>query len=401
MGGAASVLLSDPETFRRHALDDILPLWREHAVDRKYGGFLSRLDRRWRVKDADHKDLVPTARLVYNFSQGHLLGGPSWCTELAGHGAEFLLDRFWDPTHGGWFWQVDRQGRPTDQSKRTYGHAFAILALSEFHRATGRRDALEAAVHTYEALDRHAWDADGGGYVERLSRDWTGPDSVRTQNSQMHMVEALLALHETSGERRWLERAEALCRLMEQKLFDHEHGCLPEFFHDDWSDFPERMGDEIWPGHQLEWAWLLLRLRGHRPEQWLTDLARRMAEFALSHGWDCCRGGFYNAVSRTGGLKDRRKTFWQQCEGVMAPLWLWEATGEADYLRAFGRAARFCFERFVDRDFGGWFDALSEDNVPANTDKGGAYRADYHVVQMCAESCRFLQTHRVVLHTES
>ena len=120
-----------PEQFRQHALNDILPYWHQHSLDREFGGYIPQLDRRWRITDPNRKDLVPTTRLIYNFCQGHLLGGPEWCAQAARSGLDFLLKHFWDEEYGGWYWQVNRQGQARDDDKATYGHAFAILALSE------------------------------------------------------------------------------------------------------------------------------------------------------------------------------------------------------------------------------------------------------------------------------
>jgi len=378
------------EAFRRHALEDVLPHWYEHALDRECGGYIPQLDRQWRVTDPDRKSLVATTRLVYNFSQGRLLGGSEWCSEAARHGLDFLLGKFWDTEHDGWFWEVDRRGEPIEPHKGTYGHAFAILSLSEYARAFGDERALDMARRTFNVLEERVYDAERGGYRERFRRDWTGPDPMRTQNSQMHLVEALLALGEVSGEARYLDRALKLCRLMDRKLFDHAHGCLPEFFHDDWSDFPEHRGDSVQPGHQMEWAWLLLRVHGHRPQDWLVERAEQMMDFGLRHGWDEEFGGFYTDLSRTGEVTNAAKLFWPQCEGVMAPLWLWRHTGDDEYWAAFELAARYCFEHFVDREYGGWFGELTRENAPKSTAKGGPWRADYHVVQMCAEVWRFL-----------
>ncbi|MCK4376205.1 MAG: AGE family epimerase/isomerase, partial [Candidatus Brocadiae bacterium] len=372
--------VGEAETFRRHALQDILPHWHAHAIDGEFGGYIPQLDRRWRITDASRKNLVPTARLIYNFCQGHLLDGPGWCLDDARHGVDFLLQRFWDEIHGGWYWQVDRRGEPTEDAKGTYGHAFAILALSEFHRAFGDGPALEMAGRTFDVLEEHVYDPEHGGYRERHRRDWTRPDQVRTQNSQMHLVEALLALYEVSEDERYISRAAELCHLMNDKLFDHALGCLPEFFRDDWSELPDGR-NYVMPGHQMEWAWLLLRVCAYRPDEVFFERARQMVGFALERGWDHKSGGYYAALSLTGQVSDAGKSYWPQCEAVMAPLWLWNHTGEGKHWAAFERAARYCFEHFVDREYGGWFSELTPDNKLRGHAKGGPWKADYHQVQ--------------------
>ena len=378
------------ETFRQHALTDILPYWYQHALDREHGGYIPQLDRRWRITDPSRKNLVPIARLIYNFCQGKLLEGPEWCGEAARSGVDFLLKHFWDEGQGGYYWQVDRKGQPRDDDKATYGHAFAILALSEYTRAFGDARALDMAKRTFDVLEKHAYDPVGGGYRSRFSRDWSDPEEMRSQNPQMHLVEALLALYEVSHDETYLDRAAELCHLMNDKLFDHEHGCLPEFFQDDWSDAPDRREGPVQPGHQMEWAWLLLRVYAYRPDAVFLERAGQMVSFAWKHGWDQKFGGYYTDLHRSGEVKNSRKSFWQQCEGVMAPLWLWGHTREEEHWGAFELSAEYCFEHFVDWEFGGWFGGLSRDNTARDGHKGGAWKADYHMVQMCAEVYRFL-----------
>lgn len=390
MSGSESEASITSRTFRRHALEDILPYWHRHAIDRECGGYFQNHDRQWCVTDPHHKNLVPTARLVYSFAQGALLDGPDWCAEAARHGLDFMREALWDEERGGWYWQVDRAGGPIDTDKHTYGHAFAILALSEYRRAFGDRIALNMAERTFDVLDEHVWDAAHGGYVEGHARNWSAAREMKTQNSQMHMVEALLDLHEVSGGQRYLDRAVELCRLMDARLFDHEHGCLPEFFHADWTDVEAPARNPVQPGHQMEWAWLLLRVNAHAPNPRFVELATQMVAFADRHGWDPEFGGYYTDLTRDGEVTHANKSFWPQCEGVMGPLWLWGLTGDDVHWAVFEKSARYCFEHFVDREYGGWFGGLSRENEVRWADKGSAWKADYHMVQMCAETYRFL-----------
>jgi N-acylglucosamine 2-epimerase len=137
-----------------------------------------------------------------------------------------------------------------------------------------------------------------------------------------------------------------------------------------------------------------MRVYGHRPEQRFADLAARLADFAYAYGWDDEFGGWYDAVDRAGGVTRDSKGFWPQCEGVMAALWLWGHTGQERHREVFERSARYCFERCADAEFGGWFTSLERDGTVRNAAKGSAWKADYHVVQMCAETYRFLSARK-------
>jgi cellobiose epimerase len=77
------------------------------------------------------------------------------------------------------FWMIDARGRPTDDRKHVYAQAFAIYALAEHFRASEDRRSLEAAIAIFRLVEAHARDAALGGYEEAFSRDWKLLDDAR------------------------------------------------------------------------------------------------------------------------------------------------------------------------------------------------------------------------------
>ena len=78
-----------------------------------------------------------------------------------------------------------------------------------------------------------------------------------SSNSHMHLLEASLVWLELDEDPRWRTLAEEIIELAMTRLIDARTGALPEFFTADWRPQPDWV---IEPGHQFEWAWLLLRL---------------------------------------------------------------------------------------------------------------------------------------------
>ncbi|MEJ0090882.1 MAG: AGE family epimerase/isomerase [Limisphaerales bacterium] len=93
--------------------------------------------------------------------------------QMAERAFEFVMNKFWDAQHGGAFWRLDDTGKIIDDSKKTYGQAFYIYALTEFHLAFGNQAALDRAKKLFELIERHAHDAKFGGYLEVCNRDWS------------------------------------------------------------------------------------------------------------------------------------------------------------------------------------------------------------------------------------
>ena len=129
--------------------------------------------------------------------------------QMAERAFDYVMNRFWDAQHGGAFWRLDDAGHVLDDSKKIYGQAFCIYALTEFHRAFNSPPALARAQDLFELIERHAHDANVGGYVEVCRRDWSeaGPDArlsdkdlteKKSMNNHLHVLEAYTNLYRSA-----------------------------------------------------------------------------------------------------------------------------------------------------------------------------------------------------------
>jgi mannose/cellobiose epimerase-like protein (N-acyl-D-glucosamine 2-epimerase family) len=151
----------------------LLPFWIERSPDYEYGGFLTYLDRHGRPTGETTKTFLMQIRMLYTMSSANRHGyGGGKCGELAQMGAEFLLDHYWDSAHEGWFWIADRAGRPTVTAKIGYGQCFAMYAFSEYFLASGDERGRAAAERSYGAVCKHMADTRYGGYFEIMRPDW-------------------------------------------------------------------------------------------------------------------------------------------------------------------------------------------------------------------------------------
>ena len=70
------------------------------------------------------------------------------------------------------------------------------------------------------------------------------------------------------------------------------------------------------PGHQTEWAKLLLILDRHVQADWLVPTARHLFDVAVARSWDAERGGLYYGFAPDGSVCDDDKYFWVQAESL-------------------------------------------------------------------------------------
>ena len=163
------------------------------------------------------KGLIVNARILWAFAAVHRARPLPVYAEMAGRAFDFLTNHFWDSQHGGAFWRVNDEGKVIDDSKKIYGQAFYLYALTEFYRAFGGRVVLECAKGLFELIEAHAHDAEFGGYFEVCQRDWSpaGPDArlsdkdlneKKSMNNHLHVLEAYTNLYRIWPDVRVAER---------------------------------------------------------------------------------------------------------------------------------------------------------------------------------------------------
>jgi mannose-1-phosphate guanylyltransferase / mannose-6-phosphate isomerase len=92
----------------------------------------------------------------------------------------------------------------------------------------------------------------------------------------MHLFEACLAWLRLGGDGPWRDLAGEVFDLFSTRLFDHEQGRVYEVYDPEWRPLHDASDDRIEPGHQFEWAWLLMQWAALGGEDRAKDIARRL-----------------------------------------------------------------------------------------------------------------------------
>jgi len=381
--------------------------WFPRSVDSENGGFYCNFDRAWNKGIDQPKTIVFQSRLTWLASQ-LAARRPELTGELARvarHGADFLSKNLWDQQYGGFYWSLDpktQEGRP-DQDKHAYGTAFGIYALASAGHALKEKKYTDKAVEAFRWLDKHAHDAQNGGYFESFSRDGTPlpvgspgedpikrdliftPSGCKSMNTHIHLLEAFTALYEVWQDPTLKARMEELLDLLLEKVCVWP-GAQFMFFTPDWKPLPTAMSF----GHDVETAYLLLEAakvldEPDSPKVWKT--AKALVDHSLRYGWDKTNGGFYDegsALSKAGG-HEQIKTWWVQAEGMNTLLLMHERYGkETDqYWSRFQEQWEFIRKFQMDGFYGGWYARVSDEGTIPDKDsyatrKAGEWKCGYH-----------------------
>ena len=345
--------------------EEALPVWSTAGRDPK-GGFAERLTLDGQPAPSPFKRMRVQARQVYVYAHAALMGWPGPAVEAADDGFTFMTEKCWHP-EGGFVFSVDADGEIAEPRRETYEQAFAINACAWYHRAFGGSKALDWAGRTLDFLDQRLA-AHNGGYRESLPAD----QLPRRQNPHMHLLEALMALHEATGDAAPLARAKTLIELFRERFFDPATGTLGEFYGEDWSPAPGDEGTHVEPGHHFEWVWLLNKYAELSGDRWVDALADTLYSFAIAHGVDA-DGLAYDAIGKGGARRQETKRLWPQNEALKAHLIMAERGADADAAARAERTVAATFAHYLNTGHGVWQDHLRPDRsgfaetAPAST----------------------------------
>ncbi|ADZ71216.1 AGE family epimerase/isomerase [Polymorphum gilvum] len=358
-----------------------LPRWHAAGIDRERGGFHEAIDvATGAAVDAPRRARVQP-RQVYSFLEAGRMGWDGDWRTPAREGLALFLERYGlgDGTVGA---LVSAEGALLDPGFDLYNQAFALFALA--HAAAedaGRAPAYRERAARLLARLKAACGHPAGGFHEGA------PERLPLcSNPHMHLFEAALAWEAAGGGPAWTALADEIAGLALERFIDATSGGLREFFDADWRPMPDARGRILEPGHQFEWAWLLVRWGTARGEARALAAARRLFAIGEEHGVCPDRQVAMMALDERFAVLDPVARLWAQTEWLKAALALAEIAEGAAARRAYlGSALRAgaALRPYLDVPLAGlWRDKLEADG--RFRDEPAPASSFYHIV--CALS---------------
>jgi len=391
--GWAKDLTEYSAEFQGQLAQKVMPYWLHTGVDKENGGFL--LADPPSVNRSLEKQVVTQARMIWGFSHAHLkkIGGETNAyLQAARQGYEFLQTHFKDTQHGGYFWTTDRAGKPLNERKIIYGEAFVIYGLVEYHRASGERAPLDAALSLFQDLQRHSHDVKNRGWIEHFERDWTPvlkPDSnqqvevagYKSANTHLHLMEAFTELYLVSHDPAVRKALEESLELNMQYFYPAKPGQSAFHRQQDWQPVTDPASAGLSYGHNVEFAWLMVAAQKalDRTPSW--NHFRAHLDHALAFGYDHKLGGVYSRGSDDQPAKDKDKVWWVQAEMLAALSDAVRFMPRPEYVHTLSTLVEFIQKYQASPEDGIWLDTVSADGSPKVATKAHNWKANYHDVR--------------------
>jgi mannose-6-phosphate isomerase len=353
--------------------DAAYPLWSTAGVD-PAGGFHERLAQNGRPLAEPRRSRV-NPRQAYCFAMAPALGWRGDSAGLIRHALGYFVSRYQRPD-GLFRTLVAADGSTLDDRALLYDQAFALLAFnvaaaSGESRAEYERQSLELHARVMKHMKLA-----GQGFATGVPAS-----SPLQSNPHMHLFEAALAGCEVCSDNSvWKPLSDEIAELALNRFVDSKTGALREFFDEHWNPAPGIPGRIVEPGHQFEWAWLLLRWGGTKHAR-ARDVALKLIEIGETHG---VRNGLAtNSLLDDFSAHDAGARLWPQTERLKAAAIAARLTGEAKYF-SMAVAAADRLQRYLDCPVAGlWYDRIDpQGNI---VDEPAPASSFYHLVAAIAE----------------
>lgn len=393
------------EQLKDELTENVLDFWFPRSVDTEYGGFITSYDKTGEFAGNGNKQIVTQARMVWLNARLAGEGYGQEYADLAEHGLEFLLEDMWDEAHGGFYWEVERNGTVSKPNKHLYGQSFGLYALSEYARSLDDDRAAKYAHELVDLMDKHAKDEEFGGYVEYFTPDWTPitegqtylqniePDwspkesgdavldpTLKLTNTHLHLMEAFTTYYEAFKTERGRQRLHELLTIVTNTVYRTGRRFCTDKHAPDWTPLQDDEEFRIVSyGHDLEGVWLVMEAAAalNISTSLFSELFETLWEYSLEHGYDEDYGGFYFYGGFDEPASFRIKAWWVQAECMISALRMYEHTGDTQYFDVFEETWEFIRQYHIDDDYGEWHSGITDDLEPVGR-KGAVYKGAYH-----------------------
>lgn len=372
------------ERYRKELVDNIMPFWLKHGLDRVHGGVYTCVDRDGTLMDPTKSVWFQgrfgfTAAYAYN----HVEKNPAWLAASKSC-IDFIEAHCFAPD-GHMYFEVTEDGVGLRKRRYVFSESFAAIAFSEYAIASGDRSYADKALELFRRMQRFLADP---GF---LPPKYEPALQAQGHSITMILVNTAACIRRAVADPCLDAQINRSVAALRQYFMHPEYKALLETVGPDGAFIDTLMGRTINPGHCIETAWFLLEEARHRGwDKALTEMALTIFDWSWDWGWDEEFGGLLNFRDCKGfpnqDYSQDMKFWWPHCEAIICTLYAYEATGDARYLELHRRVSEWTWAHFPDEACGEWYGYLHRDGTPAHHAKGNLFKGPFHIPRMLVKA---------------
>ena len=368
------------DIYRDGLLNDTIPFWIRHSIDREFGGFSFSVDRDGSLLDSD-KGMWQTCRFTWMLATlyNRVEKRPEWL-ELARHGINFIGKYGFD-SDGRMFFHLTRDGRPIRKRRYVFTETFASIAYAAMYKATGEAHYAARARELFEIVMKHF--NDPGLSPQKYT------DTRPMKGLAVPMISIVTAqeLRENLDDPGYTGPIDKFIEEIERDFMKPEFEAVLETVGSKGEFLDHFDGRLLCPGHAIEAAWFILneaKIRASDPA--LIALGTRILDWMWEIGWDKEYGGilYYRDVK---GLPVQEywqdmKFWWPQNEAIIATLLAYQLSSDRKYELWHDLIHEWVYDHFPDPEHGEWYGYLHRDGRISVPLKGNLWKGPFHIPRM-------------------
>jgi N-acylglucosamine 2-epimerase len=371
--------------YRETLLDDVIPFWLRHGLDRECGGIITGLDRDGSILD-DDKSVWFQGRAAWTFATlyNSVERRDEWLD--AARSCIDFIRRFCFAPDGKMYFTVTRDGQPLRMRRYVFSESFAAIANAAFAKAAEDAQAADDAVKCFAAYLHHS-------FTPRVMPPKTDVKTRPMQGIGAHMIGIATAqeVRANLGDvtvcgkscTEWINQSIAA---IERDFLKADLQVLMETVGLRGEILDHFDGRMLNPGHAIECAWFVMHEGLYRDNRRLRELGATILDWMWRRGWDEEYGGlFYFRDLRRLPVQEYwhdMKFWWPHNEAVIATLLAWKLTGEPRYAAWHRLVHDWSFQHFPDSEYGEWYGYLHRDGTPSVRLKGNMWKGPFHLPRM-------------------
>jgi N-acylglucosamine 2-epimerase len=324
----ADFLSASRALYQNTLLENVVPFWMRHGIDREFGGLSNILDDAGNALNHD-KYFWSQGRALWTFSAlcNRIEKRPEWLG-VADHIYRYLSTHGLDE-RGHWMFRLDENGQVLDRDTSIYVDGFVMNGLAEYFVASGQQDALQLALETYRNVSTRL--AQPGSYG---TAPYEIPTGTKTHGVAMIFSFFFFHLGEIAHNDEIKAHGLRLAQEILNDFYVAEKDAILEFVTLDGAFMDTPQGRTCVPGHALEALWFLIAIFEKCGETALIPHCCRLIRRHLELAWDDECGGLM--LARDIAAKEPVywknpdcKPWWVQVEALVATAFAHVHCGEA------------------------------------------------------------------------